>query len=147
MIFTTTNTVPLSTWFRVEGYVTSSATVGQVELKLFSTPDHTTPTETQTSSARRTRSAAPQPGRYGLATGGTAGVTWWMDDVAVSVTGYIGPGAIVQQMACGAPSATGFTVISKPVGGTSCGCRCPPTPGSPATSPTSPRRPPTSTAT
>lgn len=117
---TTTSTVPLNTWFRIEGYVTSSATAGQVELKLYNSPDSPTATETQTSgTSLNTTGGALNQARFGLATGGVSGLTWWMDDVAVSVTGYIGPGAVVQQLVCGAPTAAGFTVISKPVGGTS----------------------------
>jgi len=48
-----------------------------------------------------------------------SGLTFWLGRPAVSVSGYIGPGAIVQQMVCGAPTPSGFTVISKPTGGTS----------------------------
>ena len=117
---TTTNTVPNNAWYRVEGYIISSASAGQVELKLFNTPDSVTPTETQTSgSALNTTGGAMNQVRFGLATGGVSGLTWWMDDVAVSVSGYTGPGAVVQQMIPGAPTPSGFTVISKPTGGTS----------------------------
>lgn len=120
VIVTTTNTVPLNAWFRIEGYITSSATAGQVELKLFSSPDSTTPTETQTSNTSQdTLGGTLNQVRFGLVSGSVAGLSWWMDDVAVSTSGYIGPGAVVQHMTCGAPSASGFTVISKPVGGTS----------------------------
>jgi hypothetical protein len=119
-LVTTTSTVALNQWIRIEGFVISSATVGQVELKLFNSPDSATPTETQTSAAtQNTTGGALTQCRYGMVSGGINGQTWWMDDVAMSTTGYVGPGAVVQQMACGAPTPSGFTVISKPVGGTS----------------------------
>jgi hypothetical protein len=120
VIVTTTNTVPNSAWYRIEGYVTSNASTGQVELKLFTSPDSATATETQTSGANQdTAGGNINQVRFGLSAASATTITWWMDDVAVSVAGYIGPGAIVQTMACGAPTATGFTVISKPVSGTS----------------------------
>ena len=120
VIVTTTATVPNSAWYRIEGYVTSSATAGQVELQLFASPDATTPTETQTSAADQdTLGGNINQARYGCATGVASGLTWWMDDVALSPSGYIGPGPVVFHMAAGAPAASGFTVCSKPVGGSS----------------------------
>ena len=38
VIVTTTNTIPLNQLFRIEGYITSNASTGQVELKLYSSP-------------------------------------------------------------------------------------------------------------
>ena len=67
-IVTTTSTVPLNAWFRIEGYITSNASTGQVELKLFNSPDSATPTETQTSAANQDtarRDAEPGPVRAG----------------------------------------------------------------------------------
>jgi hypothetical protein len=120
VVVTTTNAVPLSQWYRVEGYVVSSATAGQVSVSLYSSPDSTTPAETQTSGAtQNTTGGSLSQMRFGAASGAVSGLTWWMDDVAASVSGPVGPGAIVQQMVCGAPASAGFTVISKPVGGTS----------------------------
>jgi hypothetical protein len=120
VIVTTTNTVPLNQLFRIEGYVTSSATAGQVELQLFSSPWSSAPTETQTSNAlQNTLGGALNTARFGAATGTVSGLTWWYGGCAVSVAGYIGAGAVVQQMTCGAPAPSGFTVISKPTGGTS----------------------------
>ena len=46
----------------------------------------------------------------------------------MSTSGYVGPGPVVFHMAAGAPTSTGFTVCSKPVGGTHCGSKPPPTP-------------------
>jgi hypothetical protein len=119
-VFTTTATVPNNAWYRVEGYVTSSATAGQCELKLFSTPGSATATETQTSAATlNTTGGNLSQVRFGLATTGVTGLTWWQADCAASASAYIGPGPVVQHMICGAPAPGGFTVASKPVGGTS----------------------------
>jgi len=120
VIVTTTNTIPLNTLFRIEGYITSNASTGQVELKLYSSPWSATPTETQTSGANQnTLGGVLNQVRFGAATAATSGLTWGQWGCAVSITGYIGAGAVVEQMICGAPTPSGFTVISKPVGGTS----------------------------
>lgn len=117
---TTAATVPLGALYRVEGYIVSSATAGQVHLELYTSPYSATPADTQTSgTSLNTTGGAMNQVRYGAATGTTAGLTWWQYGCAVSVTGPVGPGAIVQHMVCGAPTPTGFTVISKPVGATS----------------------------
>ena len=44
----TTASVPLSAWFRVEGFVISSATAGQHEIKLFTSPDSVTAARART---------------------------------------------------------------------------------------------------
>ena len=100
VIVTTTNTVPNNGWYRIEGYVTSSATTGQVELKLFNSPGSPTPTETQTSAAsQNTLGGNLNQARFGCATGAASGLTWWMADVALSASGYIGPGPVVFHLA------------------------------------------------
>jgi hypothetical protein len=120
VIVTTTNTIPLNTLFRIEGYITSNASTGQVELKLFSSAWSSTATETQTSGANQnTLGGVMNQVRFGAASFAQSGLTWGQWGCAVSVTGYIGPGAVVQQMIPGAPTSSGFTVISKPIGGTS----------------------------
>ena len=120
VIITTTTTVPLNAWYRVEGYVTSNASTGQMEMKLFTSPGSTTPAETQTSSAAQdTAGGNLSQMRFGPSSAGVTGLTYYMDDVAMSTSGYVGPGPVVFHMACGAPSDAGFQVTSKPVGGTS----------------------------
>jgi phosphodiesterase/alkaline phosphatase D-like protein len=117
---TTTTTVTAGQLFRIEGYITSSATVGQIELKLFTSPWSATAAETKTSAASlNTTGGAMTQVRYGGATACASGVTLGQWGCAVSTTGYVGAGAVVQQMVCGAPTSSGFTVISKPTGGTS----------------------------
>lgn len=118
---TTTSTVPLSALYRIEGYVTSSASAGQMELKLFLNPDSPTPTETKTTAASlNTTGGNLSQARFGMTTsGGPASWTFQFADPANSVTGYIGPGPVVLHMSCGAPTSAGFGTAAKPVGGTS----------------------------
>lgn len=120
-IVTTTNTVPNGSWYRLEGYCTSNASTGQVELKLFDSPSSATPTETQTSAAtQNTLGGAIGETRFGIANAAGSGHTFWIDDPACSTSGYIGPvPAQVFHMVCGAPTDASFSVIAKPVGGTS----------------------------
>lgn len=91
---TSTNTVPLNQWVRVEFMAIGSATAGQVEFKLFTSLDSATPTETQTSAATLNTSAAFADYRFGLpGTNGSGDAGVYMDDIAVSTTGYLGPAA------------------------------------------------------
>jgi hypothetical protein len=85
-----TATIPLNQWFRVEGFMTASATVGQIEMKLFKTADSTTADETDTSPASLNVSTNSSV-RFGV-TGAFASIgPFWMDDLGVSTTGYLGP--------------------------------------------------------
>jgi len=91
VIATSTTTVPTNAWFRVELYTFSSATVGQVEVKIFLDPHSTTPTETLTTSAtENTRGDDIKAALFGLA-GGTANADLYMDSMATQETGYLGP--------------------------------------------------------
>lgn len=89
-IFTLTNSIPLNQWFRIEGYVITSATVGQVQLQLFNTPDSVTPTETQTSAATQNTYTSIAQSNFGV-NANVANVAFWMDDIGLSSTGYLGP--------------------------------------------------------
>jgi hypothetical protein len=91
-IFTTTAAVPLGQWFRIEGFLTGDATAGQVELKLFaSQADGVTPDETDTSSAAQNTAGRPDTVRYGVAAAVANAGPFWMDDLGLSATGYLGP--------------------------------------------------------
>jgi hypothetical protein len=120
VILTTTNTVPTGAWFRIEGYFTSNASTGQAELKLFSSPDAVTATETQTSPATENLLGGNvNQVRFGSPTGGPSGYSFSFTGAAHSTSGYIGPGPVVFHMAAGAPAPSGFTVCSKAADGTS----------------------------
>lgn len=82
--------VPLNQWWRVEGFTLCSATVGQVEYKLFKTADSSSPDETQTSAATQNTSTQITQTQIGLTNNSTSQALW-MDDLGLSSTGYIGP--------------------------------------------------------
>lgn len=90
-IFSTTATIPLNQWWRIEGFVVASATVGQVELKLFKSPDATTPDETDTSAATQNTGTQFTVYRWGIAANSINIGPFWVDDMGLSNTGYIGP--------------------------------------------------------
>jgi len=91
VVATSTTTVPTSAWFRVELYVFSSATVGEMEVKIFLDPHSTTPTETlTTSSTENTRGDDIKDALFGLA-GGTVNADLYMDSMGTQDSGYLGP--------------------------------------------------------
>ena len=87
---TTTNAISLNQWIRVEGFITNSATVGQVGISLFNSPDSTTATETLTTAANLNTNAQANAYQFGTATV-TNGGPFWMDDIGLSSTGYLNP--------------------------------------------------------
>lgn len=90
-VSTSTTTIPTNSWFRLEVMVFSSATVGQIELKIYLSPDSNTATETLTSAANlNTRGDDIKLAIFGLPTS-VASADFYMDDLAVQDTGYIGP--------------------------------------------------------
>jgi hypothetical protein len=90
-ILTGTAAVPVNQWFRLEFMCFSDASVGQMELKIFLTADSTTPDEVLTTTAtQNTNGNVIQRAVFGLMTG-IASATFYMDDLAVSDTGYLGP--------------------------------------------------------
>jgi len=90
---TTTNTIPLHQWFRIEGYTIGSPTAGQVQLKLFKSADSTTPDETDTSAPNINTNTAMNTYNFGVSTYTANVAEYWEDDIAVSNVGYLGPGS------------------------------------------------------
>jgi Concanavalin A-like lectin/glucanases superfamily len=83
-------TLPLNQWFRLEGYFLGSPNAGQIQVKIFvSYPYGTVPDETDTTGVISTG------GTFGQVTfGNPASVTndtFWIDNLGVSNTGYLGP--------------------------------------------------------
>lgn len=88
VVATMTNSSTLNAWVRVEMSITH--TTGAWEVRLYNSPESTTPTETisgtgaalgtasDTIDFGHTPSSSPDPGEY------------WMDDVATSTSGWIG---------------------------------------------------------
>jgi hypothetical protein len=87
---TSTATVPLGAWFRIEGYVIGSATVGQVSVSLYDSVDSATPTETDTTPANLNTTGAIDAIRFGDPSGGTS-FSFYLDDLGASDTGPLGP--------------------------------------------------------
>lgn len=91
-ITTSAASIPTAAWFRLEGMALLSATVGQTEVKLFTSADGTVPAETDTSTpSQDTLSGSPGSYLFGPAAGVANQGPFWMDDVGLSNTGYIGP--------------------------------------------------------
>ena len=88
---TLTTAIPLNQWFRIEGYVIGDASVGQVELKLFTSMDSLTATETKASTATQALTGVPNDYRFGMSSSLANVGPYWQDDVALSSTGYVGP--------------------------------------------------------
>ena len=89
-ILTGSVNVNLNGWFRVEGFIVASATVGQMEYKLFLTPDSTSADEVMTSSATQNTNTSLNSYRFGT-TLTSANQTVWHDDLGLSNVGYLGP--------------------------------------------------------
>lgn len=119
-ILTSASLIPNNVWFRIEGYMLSSATVGQMELQYFSNPFGLTPDEVLTTTATlNTNGGTINQVRYGASPGVSAGLTWRMARPAVSDGGYIGINPTPLSLIAGAPTSSGFQVVSKMVGATS----------------------------
>ncbi|HEY2455599.1 MAG TPA: hypothetical protein VGI71_23890 [Scandinavium sp.] len=88
-----TATTPIATgkWIRIAGYVTGSATTGQLEFKLFNTADSQTADDTKTSVATLNTTGPIAVVRFGVCAVAVASALFFLDDLGVSDTGYLGP--------------------------------------------------------
>lgn len=68
-ILTSTNAVPLNQWSRIEGFLTGSASAGQVGFSLYDQKDSLAPTETQTSAATQDTTGPPTKYTFGPVAG------------------------------------------------------------------------------
>lgn len=83
--------ISIGSWARLEWRVLASTTVGQVEWRLFNSPDAATPTETKQATGL-VLGANLDKCQFGIVdTTAPASYTKWMDDLAVSTGGWIGP--------------------------------------------------------
>lgn len=98
---TSTSTIPLNQWFRLEGFTVQSATVGQVGFSLYNLMDSVVADETKTSAATLNTSASPiTSARFGEGVFGVLNVgPFWMDDLGLSQFGPLGPVAEQVQIA------------------------------------------------
>lgn len=84
--------VNIGSWFRVEARVVPSATVGELQWKLFNDPDSTTATETSSNFTGLNLGANINEAFFGQDLIFPASpFTIYYDDVAVSTTDWIGP--------------------------------------------------------
>lgn len=91
-IVTTTNSIPLNQWIRVEVWVTGSATVGQASLSLFTNIDSSTALETITTSAVQNTTGVPGLFQFGITNVTLANNVLSIDDIAIDQgSGPIGP--------------------------------------------------------
>src|SRR5215475_3215961 len=81
---TFTNAIPLNAWFRIEGFVFPSTTVGQVSASLYTSMDSATALETKTSAATQVLAANLAQGLFGTVTSVASVTAFWVDDLGVS---------------------------------------------------------------
>lgn len=87
---TSTTSVPLNQWFRLEGYVLGDPSVGAVEVKIFATdPESSTPDEVVTATGANTGGLINRID-FGNPSS-VASYTFWMDELGSSTQGYMGP--------------------------------------------------------
>lgn len=90
-VLVTTAAVSLNQWIRIEWHIVHSATVGQLELKLFNTASASVPTETDTSPANLNTGASANDIRFGIPEAGFSFSALWMDAIVAGATSYPGP--------------------------------------------------------
>ncbi len=81
----------LNGWTRIEGFVTGSASAGQMQLKVFLTPDSATPDETVTSNTSQNTRGLINYTYFGQVNANSPDTTYWLDDIGISDQGYLGP--------------------------------------------------------
>lgn len=89
---------PLNAVFRLEVKFTGDASAGQWEYKIWNSPDSNgTPDDTQTSAANLNTGGTTDTYRFGVGTALANAGPYWMDDVGLSDTAYLGPAAMGPQ--------------------------------------------------
>lgn len=83
--------VSLNQWVRIEWHFIHSATVGQIEAKLFNSAESTTATETITSAANLTTAASADSVQFGNWQSTTNEPAFWIAGVAANWDRYPGP--------------------------------------------------------
>lgn len=87
---TFTSSAPLNQWFRIEGFITGNASTGVLNASLYSSPDSTVATETETATGQNTTGVLSQYW-FGEQISLTNAGPFWMDDIGISSTGPLGP--------------------------------------------------------
>lgn len=81
---------PIGSWFRMEGFFTGDPSAGVVNASLYTSMDSATPTETHTVSGLNTTGTLTQYW-FGQSNSVTGSGPFWLDDVGISNTGFLGP--------------------------------------------------------
>ena len=106
--------IPLNSWFRIEGFVTGSATVGQLEYKLFLSADSTVADWITTSAATLNTIGTLDFYKFGFSTAVANVGPYWMSGLGLSDTAYMGPNVRLAgpQLLVRAKSPNGSPVLS-----------------------------------
>jgi hypothetical protein len=113
--------VPTGASFRIEGWVTTSATAGQGSISRYDSMDSVTATQTATSGTTFNTNTGGTLVRFGQAASQTNVGPYWLDDVGASTDGPLGPvasaiqatAAIAGTGTAGAPGPGGFPSVLK----------------------------------
>lgn len=105
------NPIALNQWVRIEGFVLSDAALGQIEVKIFNSPESGVPTTTATTPANLAMAGPLDRVDFGM-NAANPSISAWIDDVAVSTTGYIGAsGSVSNLIPVTAPTTAGDPVV------------------------------------
>ncbi len=116
IVATSTNSVALSQWNRVEFRVTFSATVGFFEVLLFTNPDSTTATETVGTGVANLNLGGASANEFLIGTISTqTSWTHWLDNIVWGATSYPGPVGGAGLVNSVAPSISGSLVVGSTV--------------------------------
>ncbi|MEO8423490.1 MAG: hypothetical protein ABI595_06200 [Actinomycetota bacterium] len=89
VIATSIQPVATGAWVRLEWKVNHAT--GQIELRVFNSPNLTTPTETLVTAAGQTIGSRPARVQMGRSGSQAFSVVFWTDDPALSTTRFVGP--------------------------------------------------------
>lgn len=110
-VATSTNSITLNAWNRLEFHCLQNATTGTIQARLFlgSSVDSATPTESLDGGATNTGSSAYSAIRLGQANNASS-VTYWIGDAAISTTAWVGPALNTYLVPVSASSTSAATV-------------------------------------
>jgi hypothetical protein len=96
------NTVPTNEWVRLETRTLISATVGEMTIRMYNAAGSLVEEKAHTGNGSLDTLSGTESGAdlvgFGQLTSNTSATTWWMDDLAVSDAGWIGPATTPQSI-------------------------------------------------
>jgi uncharacterized protein YdbL (DUF1318 family) len=116
VVGTTTNAVNTNGWTRLEFHAIQNATTGTLELRLYKNPDAAVGSYTEQLSFTNQNSGSSAYATYGFGQSASRVnmAAFWMDDVKVSSTGWVGPAANTYSVSL-STSSTSVASIQKQV--------------------------------